>query len=262
MRNRPPQSKNMMQNKDKLVSIITPLYNGEKYIQKTIESVQNQTYKEWEMIIVDDCSSDHGPDIVLELASQDSRIRYYRNETNKKAAMTRNRAIELSKGRYIAFLDSDDLWKPDKLEKQIGLLWKKNAAFCYSACEVIDENDVPNGKIRHVPEQLNYKQLLKGNVIPCLTVVLDKEKFSHISMPDIGHEDYATWLNLLRGCGIAYGIDEVLGSYRIVENSLSGNKVTAAKWTWRIYREYLGLSILESSYYFGNYILGAIKKRV
>ena len=251
-----------MQNKDKLVSIITPLYNGEKYIRKTIESVLNQTYQDWEMVVVDDCSMDRGPDIVLEMASVDSRIRYYRNETNKKVALTRNRAIELSEGRYIAFLDSDDLWKPDKLEKQIRLMEEQNAAFCYSACEVIDESSAPTGKVRHVPTQMSYKQLLKGNVIPCLTVVLDRKQFSHITMPDIGHEDYATWLALLQRCGIAYGIDEVLASYRVAENSLSGNKITAAKWTWRIYREHLGLPLLESTYYFVNYILGALKKRV
>jgi len=262
MRSRQPQVKNMTQNKDKLVSVITPLYNGERYIRETIMSVKKQTYENWEMIIVDDGSTDNGQKIVMELVAQDSRIHYYKNEKNRGVAETRNRGIQLAQGRYIAFLDSDDLWKPNKLEKQIAFMTEKNAAFCYSACEVIDAEGNMTGNVRHVPVQVDYKQLLKSNVISCLTVVLDQTQFATIAMPKIGHEDYATWLTLLQSCEKAYGIDEILASYRETGSSLSGNKITAAKWTWYIYRNHLGLSLLESIYNFISYVFQALKKRV
>lgn len=262
MRNRLPQARKMMQNKDKLVSIITPLYNGGRYVKETIMSVQKQTYENWEMIIVDDGSTDDSQEIVLQIAAQDARIRYYKNEKNMGVADTRNKAIALAQGRYIAFLDSDDLWKKDKLERQISYMESKQAAFCYTACEVIDAEGNATGIQRHVPEQVSYKQLLRGNVIPCLTVVLDSTKFSSIAMPKIGHEDYATWLMLLQECECANGIDEVLASYRETGSSLSGNKLAAAGWTWKIYRSYLRLSLLESVYNFICYILQALKKRI
>ena len=262
MRNRQPQVKKMMQNKDKLVSIITPLYNGERYIRDTIASVQSQTYKNWEMVIVDDGSTDDSQNIVMELAAKDQRICYYKNECNMGVAETRNRAIQLAKGKYIAFLDSDDLWKNNKLEKQIAWMEEKNSAFCYTACEIIDEMGNTTGKVRHVPADVDYKMLLKSNVIPCLTVVLDRTKFTSIVMPKLGHEDYATWLTLLQECERAEGIDEVLASYRETSSSLSGNKLIAAKWTWHIYRDYLGLSLLESICNFISYVLGAFKKRI
>ena len=262
MRNRLPQVKKMMQNRDKLVSVITPLYNGARYVMGTISSVQSQTYENWEMIIVDDCSTDDSQEIVLKLAAQDSRIKYYKNEKNLGAADTRNRAISLAQGRYIAFLDSDDLWKPEKLERQLARMEETQTAFSYTACEVIDTDGKTTGKERYVPESVSYKRLLKGNVIPCLTVVLDRTKFESIVMPKIGHEDYATWLALLRECGQAYGINEVLASYRESSSSLSGNKLTAVGWTWNIYRKYLRLSLLESIYNFICYIIQALKKRI
>lgn len=262
MRSRQPQVKKMMQNKDKLVSIITPLYNGERYIKETIESVQKQTYTDWEMVIVDDGSTDDSQNIVRQMAACDPRIRVYINEKNMGAAATRNQGIQLAQGRYIAFLDSDDLWKSNKLEKQIAFMTEKNAAFCYSACEVIDEAGKTTGIVRHVPTYVNYKELLKGNVIPCVTVVLDRTQFASIVMPEIGHEDYATWLTLLKECQKADGIDEVLASYRETGSSLSGNKLTAAKWTWHIYRDYLELTLLESIYNFVSYVFKALKKRI
>lgn len=252
----------MMEYRENLVSIITPVYNGEAYIKETIESVQRQTYTNWEMILIDDASSDHSEEIIRNMAEKDARLRYYKNEFNLGVAESRNRAIELAEGRYIAFLDSDDLWKEEKLKSQIDFMKKSNTAFCYTACDIIDAMGNMAGKVRNVPTKVNYKQLLKGNVIPCLTVVLDRSRFANISMPKIGHEDYATWLTLLRECGEAEGINEVLASYRIANVSLSGNKLKAAQWTWRIYREYLGLSLLESGCNFANYVVGSLKKRI
>lgn len=251
-----------MEYRENLVSIITPVYNGEAYIKETIESVQGQTYTQWEMILIDDGSLDHTGEIIRDMAAKDSRLRYYKNERNLGVADSRNRAIELAEGRYVAFLDSDDLWKSNKLKRQLEFMKEHNTAFSYTACEVIDEAGNAIGKVRSVPQKVDYKQLLKGNVIPCLTVVLDRSRFETIHMPKIGHEDYATWLTLLKECKEAEGINEVLAAYRIVKISLSGNKLKAAQWTWRIYREYLGLSLLESGCNFVNYVVGSLKKRI
>lgn len=252
----------MMMENNHLVSIITPLYNKEKYIEKTIQSVQAQTYTEWEMIIVDDCSSDAGAEIVKRYSEADSRIRYYKNETNMGAARSRNRAVELAKGHYIAFLDADDLWKAEKLETQISYMEQEKCAFCYSACEVVDENGNKSGKVRYVPEKVDYQLLLKGNPIPCLTVVLDRSQISQIEMKQIGHEDYVLWLDILKEKKYAHGINKILASYREYGSSLSGNKITAAKWMWHIYRKHLKLGIAESTYCFANYFGNAMRKRI
>ena len=248
--------------KEKNVSIIMPVYNKGKYIEATIRSVQEQTYENWELVIVDDCSSDDSAEIIKRCAVNDERIHYYQNEKNLGAAGSRNRAIELATGRYIAFLDSDDLWLPEKLEKQIEYMSKNDCAFCYSACNVIDTEGQHTGKVRLVPGKVDYKTLLKGNVIPCLTVVLDRTKVKNIRMKKMGHEDYVLWLDMLKQCGHAYGIEEVLGSYREYGNSLSSNKFTAAQWMWKIYREYENFGFFKSSWYFVNYAMRAVLKRI
>ena len=248
--------------KEQLVSIITPLYNKEKYIEETIKSVQNQTYRDWEMIIIDDCSTDAGAEIVQRLCKNDSRIRFVKNQNNLGAARSRNKAIDLARGRYVAFLDADDLWVSSKLERQISYMKERSCAFCFSSCGVVDENSNREKNVRKVPDVVDFHTLLKGNVIPCLTVVLDRKEFSRIEMPQIGHEDYALWLKLLQQGKMAYGINEVLAYYREYVNSLSGNKMMAAKWTWNIYRNYLKLGYIKSFYYFINYLYHAVKKRV
>lgn len=247
---------------DDLVSVIVPVYNGESFIEQAILSVRNQTYLKWEMIIIDDCSVDGSRERVLKHVHEDGRIRYYNNEKNLGAARSRNRAMELARGRYIAFLDSDDVWKNSKLEKQLNYMQEKDIGFCYSACGLINKEGEPCGKSRAVPPSVSYKQLLKGNVIPCLTVVIDRSKCSDVKMPMLGHEDYATWLGLLKGGMEAYGINEELAAYRVDSSSLSGNKLKAAKWTWNIYRRYLGFNWIKSSYYFVWYVLNSIIKRI
>lgn len=244
---------------ENIVSVITPMYNAEKWIEETIATVQMQSYQKWEMIIVDDCSTDRSPEIVQKLQKIDARIKYYKNSENCGVAKSRNQAIQLSSGRYLAFLDSDDKWHPKKLELQIQKMQKEQIAFCYSACDVIDENG-RKINVRYVPEKLDYKELLKGNVIPCLSVVLDRREIENISMPLIPHEDYATWLNILKNQKIAYGINEILGSYRIVDTSRSRNKMKAAVWTWNIYKNYLNMNFWEAGYYFCFYIMNAVKK--
>lgn len=246
--------------KDKLVSVITPMYNAQNWIEETIFSVQAQTYQEWEMIIMDDCSVDDSPEIVKKLQEKDKRIKYFRNEKNRGVATTRNRAIECATGRYIAFLDSDDRWFPNKLEMQIQTMQKKDAAFCFSACEVIDQKG-ERVNVRQVPERVSYRELLRGNVIPCLTVILDRKHIPEIMMPQIPHEDYATWLKILKNGNVAYGVNEILASYREGGNTVSSDKLKAMRWTWAIYRDYLGLSLCKASFYFCCYVWNALKKR-
>ena len=217
-----------------LVSIITPMYNSEATIAETIKSVLAQTYSEWEMVIVDDCSTDASASIVKKYQNIDKRIHYYKREKKSSVANARNYAIKMSKGHYLAFLDSDDLWEKDKLQKQVSFMEKNNVSFCYSACATIDENSRKTGKIRWIKSYADYAILLKGNFIPCLTVVLEKKLFDKIEFPEIKHEDYAVWLSILKTGIKAYGINEVLAYYRVNSKSVSANKFKAALWTWNI----------------------------
>lgn len=245
-----------------LISIITPMHNASATIKDTIESVLAQTYENWEIIIVDDCSTDSSAIIVEEYCKKDERVRYYLSKENVGACAARNKALELARGRYIAFLDSDDMWTVDKLEKQFEFMKNKDIAFSYTACDVIDERGKSTGQIRNVPKEVDYKTLLKGNCIPCLTVMIDREKVDYKGMPDVHHEDYAAWLDILKSGVTAYGINEVLARYRVCNSSLSGNKFKAMKWTWDIYRKHEGLGIFKSIYYFINYVIKALLKRV
>lgn len=220
-----------------------------------------QTYPHWEMIIVDDVSTDGCDEIVKDYAKRDDRIKYYRQKANAGAAQARNTAIGRAQGRYIAFLDSDDLWYEKKLEKQLAYMQEKHAAFCCSSCEIIDENGKSTGKVRHVSAKRSYQDLLKGNDIPCLTVVIDRKVVDRIEMPRIPHEDYAAWLDILKTGITAYGIHEVLAKYRVNSHSLSGNKIQAAKWTWDIYRKQQRLGFFKSCHCFVHYFLAAVRKR-
>lgn len=243
-----------------LVSVITPMYNAEKYIKETIASVQAQTYQKWEMIIVDDGSTDKSADIVKEFMKNEPRIRYYRNNVNCGVAQSRNVAISKAQGRYIAFLDSDDLWRPVKLEKQLQVMRESGSPFCYGACSVIDGTGKKIKKDRNVPKKIDYRKLLKGNMIPCLTVVIDRKNVPGITMPQIPHEDYATWLTILKSGVVAYGTDAVIADYRVGHESTSSQKGKAFKWTWNIYRKYLELNLCSCIYNFCWYAIKGISK--
>lgn len=247
---------------NKLISIITPMYNGEATIAQTIESVLNQTYPQWEMIIVDDCSTDNSAELVHSYEKKDNRIRYYRLETNSGVAAARNKAVEMARGRYLAFLDCDDLWYETKLEKQLNYMKEQKAVFCYTACEVIDEQGKKAGKTRKVPKTMDYQKLLRGNEIPCLTVLIDRADIMLPEVPGIHHEDYAFWLEILKSGVTAHGLNEVLAKYRINTRSVSGNKLRAALWTWRIYRKHQKLGVLRSIDCFIHYIIKGILKRI
>ena len=242
----------------KSVSIITPSYNSEKYISKTIDSVLSQTYQNWEMIVVDDVSLDNSNEIIEEYCKKDSRIKLIKLEKNSGAAVARNRAIKEAKGRYIAFLDADDIWKAEKLEKQIYFMQKNNYSFTYTAYEKIDENGVVFGKIG-VPLKVSYNQLLKTCVIGCLTAVYDTEKLGKIYMPtNTKREDFATWLSILKKIDFAYGIKENLSQYRVYENQSSGKKAKMAKENWKLYREIEKLNLLKACYYFSHYAVRGV----
>ena len=245
--------------KEPLVSIITPLYNSEKFIAETIESVLAQTYKNWEMIIVNDCSKDNGASIVEKYVGKDKRIKLFNNERNMGVSFTRNRAIDLAQGKYIAFLDSDDLWHKEKLKKQIGMMEEKNISLSYTAYTKINENGSLRGKIE-VPEKVNYKGLLKGNIMGCLTVVARKDILKDSKFKQTKQEDYILWLELLKKINFSCGLQESLAFYRVLDNSRSSNKVDLVKFNWKIYREVEKLNLIESIYYFVIYLTRGIRR--
>ena len=247
--------------KKNLVSIITPMYNSEKYIRMTIESAINQTYNDWEMIIVDDCSSDNSPEIVSEYIKYDSRIKYIRTDSNKGVSNARNIALKIAKGQFISFLDSDDIWNKDKLKKQVEFMKKNNSVISFTSYELINENNEKINKIINAPKSVDYNTLLKGNVLGCLTVMIDKSKLDfEIKMSGVRHEDYVLWLSILKKGYIAHGINEVLAEYRKSMTSLSGNKIRSAIWTWNIYRNIEQIPFYKCIYYFINYGINGIKK--
>ncbi len=248
--------------KSQLVSIIMPLYNCEKYIAETINSVLSQTYTNWELLIVDDYSADNSVQIVKEFAEKDARIKLCEFEQNVGVATARNKAIELSKGRYIAFLDSDDIWLPEKLAKQIAFMEETNTALSYTAYTVIDEQSNEQGKFVP-PKSLTYNDLLKTNSIGCSTVMYDTNSIGKVYMPNVKkRQDYALWLHILRKTHKSKGLISCLVKYRKYSDSLSSNKLSASKYQWKIYREVEKLSLLKSCYYFVHYAFyGFIKHK-
>ena len=243
-----------------LVSIITPSYRSEKFISQTIESVLAQTYENWEMLIVDDLSPDNSNKIIEEYAQKDDRIKLLKLEKNSGPAVARNRAIEEAKGRYIAFLDADDLWMPEKLEKQIAFMNKKKSALSYSSYYIISEDNGGLG-VFLTKEKVTYSDLLKTNSIGCLTAIYDRKILGKVFMPDIiKKQDYGLWLKILKQIKKADGILEPLAYYRIVENSVSSNKIVGIKYIWKIFRDVEKLNIFQSIYYFCYYVYYGVRK--
>lgn len=219
-----------------LVSVITPVYNAEKVIGKTLESVFNQTYKNIEIVLVDDCSKDKSRRVIEQYMNNHPEIVYYCQSTNQGAGATRNKALELARGQYVAFLDADDMWHPEKIQKQIELLKKKNGAFSYTAIQMIDENGQIVKRKRKVRDQVDYNFLLHNTMIATSTVLIDRTVLGDFRMPlRRGGQDYATWLMLLRNGTIAYGIDEALEDYRVGnKESLAGKKGKSIRQVWEI----------------------------
>ncbi len=247
---------------NKIVSIITPTYNSEKYIEKTIKSVLNQTYSNWELLLIDDCSSDSTISIINKYLN-DERIKLFKNKENKGAAVSRNTGIERSRGDFIAFLDSDDFWEKEKLEKQLYFMKEKNCEISFTAFNIIlDDNEII--KSTKVKSKVNYKQLLKCNYIFCSTVVINKKKFNKIEMPLIRRrQDWGLWLKLLRESGgVALGINEVLCNYRKSDGSLSSNKLKLLEYNYTIYNKVLGYSKVKSLYFFFRFFVYHFFKKI
>jgi len=241
-----------------LVSVITPVYNSSKFVGEAIRSVQAQTFTDWEMIIVDDCSTDNSVQIVEAFVHKDDRIQLIKLATNSGAAIARNSAIEVTQGRYVAFLDSDDLWLPVKLEKQLAFMQANDYPFSYAAYDKVDENGQVFGHIG-VPDRVGYSDLLKTCSIGCLTAMYDSEYFGKVYMPLIcKRQDFGLWLKLLKKTNYAYGLNETLAQYRVRKDSISANKANAAVFTWRLYREVEGLSLIKAGYYFGHYAVSGL----
>mgnify|MGYP000976202487 CR=1 FL=1 len=231
-----------------LVSIITPMYNSEFVIADTIESVLEQTYSNWEFIIVDDLSTDNSLAVVKEYCNKDERIKLLSLEENSGTAIARNKAISEAKGCFIAFLDSDDLWKPKKLEKQISFMIENDYAITSTNYEQLTENNKVK-RIIKTREKINYKIALKFNPIGNSTVVYDVTKLGKVEIPNIKRRnDYALWLKILRSEKYVYGINEVLASYRLRKNSISSNKVKVIKYQYYVYRKLEKLSFIKSVY--------------
>ncbi len=233
---------------DTRISIIVPVYKAESYVAETIRQVQAQTYEDVELILVDDASSDNSADIIMELAKDDPRIRLIRKDKNEGAARARNTGLDAATGRYIAFLDADDIWYPEKLEKELSYMKRVGAGFVFTAYEFGDENANPTGKIVHVPQTFVYREALSRTIIFTSTVLIDLNKIPMelVRMPDIESEDTATWWTILKSGVIGYGLDEVLVVYRRPSKSLSSNKFKAIKRIWGLYRKIACLSIPRS----------------
>lgn len=236
------------------VSIITPVYNSANFVAETIKSVQAQTFVDWELILVDDLSSDGSLEILQRFASDDQRIRVLTLSKNSGASVARNLAIQEAKGRYIAFLDSDDKWAPHKLEAQIRFMQiNNNYPFIYSSYYKTDEVGNLLGCVE-APARVSYRELLKTCSIGCLTVVYDTEFFGKVYMPAIEKRmDYGLWLSLLKRCELGYGLREALGYYRVRSGSISSNKFLAAGYTWKLYFKVERLGFARSVYYFSQY---------
>ena len=251
--------------KDYLVSIITPVYKCEKLISETIECVLNQSYENWELLLIDDCSPDNSAKIINSYAKKDNRIKYYKLDKNSGAAVARNIALEISKGRFIAYLDADDLWKPEKLKKQVSFMLENNYAFTCTDYEKITEEGISLNKIIKIPKKVNYNLFLRNTIIQTVGVMVDT-KFTGkelLVMPNIRRrQDAATWCQLLKNGVDCYECPENLSFYRVVTNSLSSNKFKAIKMNWYWYRKIEKLSFIKTCYCFVGYAFNAVKKRI
>lgn len=245
-----------------LVSVIIPVYNSGRVIESTLKSVFAQTYKDIEIVLVDDCSTDNSREVIEKLQNEHHEIIYYRQQTNQGAGAARNKALELANGQYVAFLDADDLWKPEKIQKQINLLHEKKGSFSFTAIEMIDCEGKIVKKKRKVKEQIDYKFLLKNTMIATSTVVVDRNIHGDFRMPlRRGGQDYATWLMLLRNEIFAYGIDEALEQYRVGDsNSLSAKKSKSIRQVWEIQTRDEGICKFKAALNLCCFIFNATKK--
>lgn len=260
----------MMNRKTGLVSIIVPVYNAERFIAETIGYVQGQTYSDWELLLVDDCSTDASREIISRKSGEDRRVKLIAQDENGGAAKARNRGTREAGGQYICFLDADDIWLPDKLAVELEYIRKvqqftnPDAGFVFMGYEFADASGTGLGKVVHVPERITYRQALRNTTIFTSTVMIDRNKIpdEDIYMPCIASEDTATWWRLLKKHGDGYGIDENLVKYRRSADTLSSNKLIAVKRIWNLYRRQERLSVIKSVYCMCFWAFRAVLRRV
>ncbi|WP_055436234.1 glycosyltransferase family 2 protein [Lacinutrix algicola] len=233
-----------------LVSIVTPLYNSEAFIGETIKSIFNQTYTNWELLLIDDFSNDDTIGVVNDFILKNKNIKLIKNETNQGAAISRNKGIIAAKGDYIAFLDADDLWKPEKLDKQIAFMQNQDCDVCFCSYEQIDESGKPLNKLVKALPVLTYKKYLKSNYIGNLTGIYNAKKLGKITSANLRkRQDWVLWLNALKASGKpAKSLQESLAFYRVHKNSMSSNKIALLKHNYWVYKKGLGFSTLKATY--------------
>lgn len=249
-----------------LVSIIVPVYNSEQYIEQTIACVQAQTYLKWEMLLVDDCSTDSSASIIKKMAERDSRLKYIPLQQNSGAAVARNTALKNANGQFIAYLDADDIWFPTKLERQLNFL-KDNPHVGFSCCDYrkIDADGSDLNKIVHMPKTMTYSQYLKNTIIQTVGVIINLNVIDRalLEMPNIRRrQDAATWAQILKAGNLFYGQNEVLAAYRRVSGSLSSNKLRAARLTWEWFRKIERLNFFYACWCYIGYAFNAVRKRL
>ena len=246
-----------------LISIILPTYNSETFISETIFSVINQTYQNWELIIIDDCSTDNSMSIVDSFSKNEKRIKFFKNKTNSGAAISRNIGLENSSGRFISFIDSDDVWELNKLEIQIKFMIVNNYPISFTEYNLIDEKGISLNKTIKVVKEIDYYGYLKNTIIGMSTSMIDLTKTEKFEFKNIRtRQDTYLWITLLKRGLIAQGLNKTLVNYRVRKDSISANKYKAAKQVWKLYYNFEKLGLLKSTYYFSYYIFNAIKKRI
>lgn len=243
------------------ISIITPCFNSNQELIDTIKSVQAQSFTDYEHIIIDDCSTKSFPNALLGLIGSDPRIKLIKRTWNAGPAVTRNRGISEAKGKYITFLDADDSWLPDKLEKQVAFMEETQCPLSYTNYDVVDENGKYLGT-RKAPAELPYNELIRVNRIGCLTAMYNTEICGKQYMPNIlKRQDYGLWLQITKKFGPARGLPESLAQYTKSKTSLSGNKIKLLKYQWRLYREIEHLSIVYSLYCLINHTWNGLTRK-
>ena len=250
---------------DELVSIVMPVHNAERYLEDAIRSVISHTYSNWELLVIDDASTDSSKEIATRIAQTDERIKVGSNPTpTGYPASPRNIAIDMAKGRYIAFLDSDDVWLPNKLEHQLQYFNDhEHCGVVFSNYEKVDESLTRASRTVKANGVVNYRKLLLGNVIGNVTAIYDTKEIGKVHFKKVRHEDYAMWLSILRRGFKAHNTGEVVALYRVTNSSVSANKLHLLRWQWDIYRKVEHLGLLRSIYCYANYaIRGYIKSLI
>lgn len=246
---------------NKTVSVIMPVYNAEKYVAFAIDSVLAQSYSDWELLVIDDCSTDLSVAIISKYVDKDWRIRLFHTEKASGSPTTpRNIGMKMAKGRYIAFLDSDDIWLPNKLKEQLSLFDNPDIAVVFSNYEKMTETGLCSNRIVYAPRMTDYKRLLRGNVIGNVTGVYDTNKVGKILFQPVHHEDYVLWLSILKKGYIACNTNTVTALYRLRKQSVSSNKLKTLGWQWHIYINLENLNYFQAVCFFVCYVYKAIWK--